>query len=508
VAVQHGPARRGDMTPGNGKTRPMAASRLRSTALLPALMAMALAAGACASGPSAPRAGTAHGSTATKPAPGSASSSTATTSPASGGSWLTYGGSFSRTSVQSTGPDFTQKPTAAWTSPALDGPVYGEPLVYDGQVFVATENDTVYALSESDGALEWSEHLASPVPATMLPCGDISPTVGITSTMVIDPTTGTLFASAALVSGSSVRHSVYALDIATHRVLWSRGVDQPGWTAAAQLQRIGLALSAGRVIVGFGGNFGDCGSYHGWVVGVPESGVGSELAYRVPTANQGAIWAPAGVTVDGAGDVFVVTGNGSAGPGQPFDHGDSVIELSSALVERGYFAPSDWALDNADDGDLGSTAAMLLDGSRLFIVGKQQTAYLLDATSLGGIGGQLASSSVCKSLGGNAYQAPDAYVVCTDSGTVDQVKVGPGATLTPGWQWTSPTGNAGSPTIAGGVLWSVDIGASVLYGVDLASGATLYTLALTTGTPQHFAAPSAAGGMLFVAGASHVEAFR
>jgi hypothetical protein len=300
---------------------------------------------------------------------------------------------------------------------------------------------------------------------------------------------------------------VYALDIATHRVRWSRAVDQPGWTATAQLQRIGLALSAGRVIVGFGGNFGDCGDYHGWVVGVPESGTGSLLAYEVPTAREGAIWAPAGVTVNGAGDLFVVTGNGSAGVGQPFDHGDSVIELSPTLVETQYFAPSNWAQDNADDGDLGSTSVMLLGDSRLFIVGKQQTAYLLDATTLGGIGGQLASIDVCTSLGGNAYLAPDAYVVCTDDGTIDQVRVGPGSTMARGWTWTSPTGHAGSPTIAGGVLWTIDIGASVLYGVDLSTGATLSRVDLTTGTPQHFAAPSVAGGMVVVAGASHVEAF-
>jgi hypothetical protein len=414
----------------------------------------------------------------------------------------------SRTSLESTGATFAAKPTSAWTSPTLDGPVYGEPLIYGGQVFVATENDTVYGLSATNGALSWSDHLASPVPAGMLPCGDISPTVGVTSTMVIDPSSGTLFVSAAVLSGSSIQHLVYAIAIATHRVVWTRDVDQRGWTAAAQLQRIALGLSAGHVVVGFGGNYGDCGNYHGWVVGVPESGTGSLLAYEVPTAREGAIWAPAGVTVDDTGDIFVVTGNGSAGPGQPFDHGDAVIELSPAFAERQYFAPTNWAQDNADDGDLGSTAAILINGSQLFIVGKQQTAYLLDTTTLGGIGGQRASTGVCGSEGGNAYAAPDAYVVCTDAGSIDQVRVGPGATMTRGWTWSSPSGEAGSPTIAGGVLWTVDIGASLLYGVDLSSGTTRFTVPLTTGTPPHFAAPSAAGGMLVVAGASHVEAFR
>jgi len=410
--------------------------------------------------------------------------------------------------VDVTSPELARGAVAAWTSPALDGPVYGEPLIDGGQVFVATENDTVYALSGADGTVEWSDHLATPVPARDLPCGDISPTVGITSTMVIDPTSGTLFASGASGGGRPVEHWLYAIDIATHALLWSRDVDRPGWTAAAQLQRTGLALSDGRVVVGFGGNFGDCGTYHGWLVGVPETGGGATVAYEVPTARQGAIWAPAGVTVDAAGDVVVVTGNGSALPGRPFDHGDAVIELTPQLTERQYFAPSDWAQDNATDADLSSTAAILLGGSQLFIVGKEQTAYLLSTAALGGIGGQLASVPVCNSRGGNAYAAPDAYVVCPDAGTIVQVRVGPGAALARGWTWTSPTGGASSPTIAGGVLWSVDLDASVLYGVSLASGATLFHLSLHTGTPPHFAAPSAAGGLLVVAGSRAVEAFR
>ena len=81
----------------------------------------------------------------------------------------------------------------AWTSPPSTAQLYGEPLVWDGHVFVATENDTVDALSATTGAVEWSSHVATPVPAGSLPCGDISPTVGITGTPVIDPTRSEIF---------------------------------------------------------------------------------------------------------------------------------------------------------------------------------------------------------------------------------------------------------------------------------------------------------------------------
>ncbi|MGH9028191.1 MAG: hypothetical protein ACRDV4_01025, partial [Acidimicrobiales bacterium] len=244
------------------------------------------------------------------------------------------------------------------------------------------------------------------------------------------------------------------------------------------------------------------------VVGVPESGSGQILHYQVPTANEGAIWGPAGITVDSAGDAFVATGNGSASAGQPFDHGDAVIELSPQLQELGYFGPVDWAQDNAHDLDLGSTAPVLLGNGQLFEIGKEQVAYLLDASSLGGLGGQRASLQVCSSKGANAYDAPYVYVVCDSVGRIAQVWVGPGDSLQSGWSWSSPTGGASSPTIAGGVLWSIDLSASRLYGVDLSNGTTLYTVPLNVGALEHFESVSAAGGMLLVAGPGGVEAFR
>jgi hypothetical protein len=433
---------------------------------------------------------------------------TTTTSRPAAESWTTYGGSFSRTSSNPTFAPVTGTPTALWTSPPLDGGVYGEPLIFDGQVVVATENDTVYDLSGTTGKVEWSDHLATPAPAGDLPCGDIEPTVGITSTMVIDPNDAMVYASGETDRNGTVGHEVFGISLVTHRVVWSRDVDQPGWTAAAQLQRIGLALSDGHVLVGFGGNADDCGQYHGWVVGVPETGTGPLLVYQVPTARQGAIWAPAGVTVNAAGDAFVATGNGSAVAGQPFDHGDAVIELSPILTEMSYFAPTNWAQDNADDGDLGSTSPLLLGDGLVFEVGKQTTAYLLDAGALGGIGGQMASLDVCDSLGGNAYEAPDVYVVCPDAGEIVQVHIVSGSSMQKGWTWTSPTGGASSPTIAGGVIWSIDLKAHVLYGVDVTSGETRFSLPLDVGTPEHFATASVAAGMIVVAGSTAVEAFR
>jgi outer membrane protein assembly factor BamB len=76
-----------------------------------------------------------------------------------------------------------------------------------------------------------------------------------------------------------------------------------------------------------------------------------------------------------------------------------------------------------------------------------------------------------------------------------------------GWTWTSPTGGASSPTIAGGVVWSIDLHASVLYGIDEATGTTRYSVHLDVGTLEHFATPTTADDMIVVAGSRAVEAF-
>jgi polyvinyl alcohol dehydrogenase (cytochrome) len=429
---------------------------------------------------------------------------TTTTKRATPGQWTTYGYDNSRSADQPDSPSL-EALHHLWTSPALDGAVYGEPLIWDGRVYAATENDTVYALDAASGTIEWSTHLATPAPSGDLPCGDIAPTVGITSAMVIDPARKLLFASGETLTGAGaggVGHELWALDPASGARQWSRDLGAAGPQGATQLQRAALTLDAGRVLAGFGGNWGDCGSYHGWVVGVPESGSGATIAYQVPTQNQGAVWAPAGLSVNGAGDVFLGTGNGSATGGEPFDHGDAVIELGPDLGELQYFAPTDWAADNADDGDLGSTAPILLPGGYAFEVGKEVEGYLLDQSRLGGVGGEAAEATVCFAMGGDAWLKPYIYVGCPQNG-VKAVRLGPGASIQVAW--TTPSGAGGPPTIAGGLVWSVDAGTGTLDGLDPATGSDVVSVPIIA--TEHFAAPSAGDGLLVVGGAGAVETF-
>jgi hypothetical protein len=117
-----------------------------------------------------------------------APSATATSAPPAGqdADWPTYDRTADRSGVSISSPA-SATPRRSWTT-AVDGTVYAQPLVVGSEVIVATENDTVYALDESTGAVRWSRHLASPVPAG-LPCGNVDPS-GITGTPVADVTTG------------------------------------------------------------------------------------------------------------------------------------------------------------------------------------------------------------------------------------------------------------------------------------------------------------------------------
>ena len=427
-----------------------------------------------------------------------------------GTSWPVYHHDGPGSGVDPTGTDLSPA-TAAWTSPALDGQIFGEPLVQDGRVIVATEDNTVVEMAANTGAVLWSTHVGPSVPSGDLPCGDISPTVGITGTPVIDPARGEVFAvTDELAGGSNAQHFMVGLDLYTGAILLHQAITLPGSLQLAQLQRTGLALDDGNVIAGFGGNAGDCSTYHGWVVGIPEGG-GPELSFEVASAagdSQGAVWmGGAAPEVDGAGNVWVSTGNSAiTSPGHPYDDGDGVLELSSSLQLEQYFAPSDWYDDNASDFDLGSVAPALIGNGLVFQGGKSQTGYLLNEASLGGVGGQVkAVTSFCGNDvdGGTAVVGSTVYVPCMNG--VMAVATAPPNNLSILWG-PSSTGSAGPPIVAGGQVWTIDAGSGTLYGLNPANGASVQHFSLGS-VANHFPTPAVADGVLLAASDDQVHAF-
>ena len=418
-----------------------------------------------------------------------------TAAPAVATDWPVYHGDPARTGIAASFPALGAGLTQAWST-GLDGAVYGEPLGVSGEVLVATENDSVYSLDPTTGSINWRTHLGTPVPLSTLPCGNIDP-LGITSTPVYDPATGSVFVVAE-VTGPA--HTLFALDASTGAVRWSRSVDLAGHTPATHQQRAALALGNGFVYVGFGGLAGDCGQYQGEVVGVPTTGSGSTISYQVPVAREGAVWATGGPVIDSSGNLYVSVGNGSSTT--TYDGSDSVVELSPALKLLSRFAPSSWASDNATDLDLGSLSPALVAGSWVFIAGKSGTGYTLQQGALGGIGSQLHSASVCAGFGAAAVDGTTVYVPCSSG--LRMVQIGAGGVINVGWQTSS--GATGPPVVGGGAVWSVSISSGTLFALSPTDGSVLTSIHL--GPVPHFDAPTLWDGLVLVGTLSGVQAIR
>ncbi len=422
--------------------------------------------------------------------------------------WTTFDQNGLRTGVDASGAPFSPA-TPAWTSRVLDGNLYGQPLVATGRVYVATENDTVYALSARSGTVLWSHHLATPFdPSTVSGlCGNITPTVGITSTPVIDTARGEIFVVAAVQVPGGASHHLFGLDLFTGATLLDEVIDPGSVVAPAyELQRASLALTAGRVVIGFGGNYGDCGNYHGLIVTAPEDGStpSTYLVAGLPGDNQGAVWmGGAAPVIDARGDIWVSTGNSAhTSHVSQYDDSDSVLLLSPTGALLDSFGPSDWYSDNATDADLGSTAPAVLPNGLVFAVGKSRTAYVLHQARLGGVGGQVAAfANFCgnDADGGSARLGGTLFVPCSDG-----LRAVTPMTSAPAPKWKTGSGAHNSPIVAGGLVWS--IGDGTLYALDPGSGAARVQFSIGA-SASSFPSPSAADGLIVAPSATQLHAF-
>jgi polyvinyl alcohol dehydrogenase (cytochrome) len=410
--------------------------------------------------------------------------------------WTTYHRDAARTGAAPASPA-AGRLSIAWRR-HLDGAVYGQPLVVGGLVIAATEGDTVYGLDRATGQVRWHVHLGTPVPLSALPCGNIDP-LGITGTPVYDPATRLVYAVA---ETTGFRHVLAAITVPAGKLAFTRDVPTPDGNPRYDQQRAALALDRGRVYVAFGGLLGDCGPYQGSINGVPASGQGPIVSYKVPTAREAGMWAAGGPVVGPDGTIYVSAGNGAA-TAPPFDGSDSVTALTPALRRTGIFAPTTWAADNAGDRDLGSTAPGLLASGLILADGKSGTGYLLNSSHLTGVDSQVAQAPVCAAFGGMATTVTTVYVPCISGGMAavntagNKIKV----------LWRGPGGAQGSPVLGGGAVWVPDWNAGVLYELDPGTGHVRHQIKLGSALP-HFASPSLSGPLALIGTMHGVVAVR
>lgn len=244
--------------------------------------------------------------------------------------WPTYHGDNTRQGNDSSDPGLAA-PVQIWTSSQVDGRVYGSPVIVAGQVIVATENNTVYSLDPSTGAVQWTQHVGTPRTHNF-PCGNINP-LGITGTPVVDA--GSVYVVAEIETApTSFDFDLVTLSLATGAVARTVNINPTtGFNANMQQQRGALLVTNGRVFVPLGGLNGDCGSYHGYVVSYPETGSGTLQWFTAGgTTNRGGIWAAGGLSADATG-VYVSTGNSDEfKASNAYDYSDGVIKLSTATT--------------------------------------------------------------------------------------------------------------------------------------------------------------------------------
>lgn len=302
---------------------------------------------------------------------------------------------------------------------SVDGYVYGAPLILSNQtingathnvLYVATENDSVYAYDSDTcggGTPLWKVSLLQSGETPLLADETIQPYAGVTSTPVIDPTTGTIYVLSAqqLSSGGTFRLS--ALDVTTGAQKFGGPVTIDASVAATNsdsvngvqtlttscLQRAALLLANGNVYIGFG----DCHS--GWLLAYSASTLTQVGVFNASTnlngegkyAGAGGIWmGGAGPVADSNGNVYVTTGNG------PWDGqtawGDSVLNFGSTPTSGAngtmqpidYFTPYIYQFMDCYDADLASGGLLLIPGSATLIAGgKTGTMYVVDSTNLG-----------------------------------------------------------------------------------------------------------------------------
>ncbi|HLK64693.1 MAG TPA: hypothetical protein VKU19_14710 [Bryobacteraceae bacterium] len=419
----------------------------------------------------------------------------------------------------------------------VDGYIYGQPLYLSGVnipqkgvhnvVFVATENDSVYAFDAdsnggSNSAPLWQVNFLNPgagvtnVPASDTGCGQITPELGITSTPVIDASSGTIYVVAMTKesSGSTVNyvHRLHALDVTSGAeksgspVVIQASVPGSGdgsntvvFQAKSYKQRAGLLLWNGTVYTAWASHC-DIGRYHGWLIGYDAKTLAQTAVYNnTPNGNQASFWSGgAAPAVDSAGNIYVVGGNGTFDSGgNGADVGESYLKLSSSngLALADYFTPYNYASLNQADLDVGSAGVALLPdeaGSSqhphlMTGAGKEGRVYLLDRDNLGKI--QAGSDSqIVQSLqgaigglfGNPAYYNHTIYF-CGSNDTLKAFTIsGAQMSTSPSSQSAARFGSPGCvPTISangssGGIVWAMD-NSGILHAYDAANlGTELY----------------------------------
>ena len=288
----------------------------------------------------------------------------------------------------------------------VDGQVYAQPLylpnvvigsLQHNVVYVATENDTLYAFDADgrDSQPLWKDHFGTP--ATGQDVEGISPLIGVTSTPVIDTSTGTMYVVSVTLESNARIVRLHALDIATgaekfggSKVVTATvsGTGRDSVNGVIKLesncyQRTGLAMSGNNIYVGFG----HCA--HGWMLAYDKTTLAQTAVFNsTPNGAGGMFWNSGGApAVDASGNLYTISAVDAGDPASGFN--DSFLKFSSVLKVQDFFMPGNEAFLRQNDADLGSGDVVILPNNssthpyELIGGGKDGRLFVINRANMG-----------------------------------------------------------------------------------------------------------------------------
>ncbi len=304
---------------------------------------------------------------------------------------------------------------------SLDDVAYAQPLVVpdvmiSGQkrdvVYVATENNTIYAIDADTGSVILNRNLGPAVPRphpSGISCANGGPQVGIESTPVIDLTRNAMYLlSYTMAASGQPTYQLHAVDLGTladrmpptvvaasHKLVDGSTFS---FNATDQRQRAALLFEDDNIYAAFG-SWCDVSPARGWVLGWRALDLqplaANILTDRRPISGSNklsSIWMSGYGIAAIAGHLYFTTGNSIYQTyNDPDNFSETVLKVSADLsTVLDFFTPSNVeGLDHHDE-DLGSGGVLILPdqpGSvpRMAVAaGKGGWMYLLNRTHLGG----------------------------------------------------------------------------------------------------------------------------
>jgi hypothetical protein len=464
---------------------------------------------------------------------------------------------------------------------ATDGKVDGQALYLSGLsiggathnvVYAGTENDSVYAFDADTGAQLWKVSLIPSNEKASGPvnCDEITPTIGITGTPVIDRAAGVIYVIALTVSsdGTTYHHRLHALDLASGaerlggpseiKATYNTASGPISFDPQQYVEKAGLLLLNGTLYTAWTSHC-DNKFYTGWLMAYNASNLQQTAVLNVAPNSGGvdpSIWmSGGGIAADGGGNIYVITANGAFeealdGHGFPNmgDFGDSFLKISTSggLTVVDYFSPYINSYLTGNDLDLGSGGILLLPDMsdsagtvRHLAVGagKDGNIYLVDRDSMGhftsgsnniwqqltgALGNQYTNPSgnggvwgTPAYFNGNVYYCPRGGLL--ESFRFSQARLGstPSSMSAAAFPYPGCSPAVSANGGSNGIVWALmRTTPAVLHAYDAADlGKLLYNSNQAggardqLGTPVTFSAPTIADGKVFIQQANGVAVF-